>query len=157
MARLLAVALATLSAAAVAAPASAKTSWLCLPGAKPDPCSPSLKTTVFSSFSTRTGVVTPKANKPKIDCFYIYPTVSNQSTTVATKARDPEIRDIALFQAARYSQVCRVFAPLYRQITVAGLTHPNITAAQVKVGDRDIAAAWSEYLAKYNHGRGVVL
>ena len=32
----------------------------------------------------------------------------------------------ALWQAARYSRVCRVFAPLYRQTTVAGLTQRGV-------------------------------
>ena len=30
-------------------------------------------------------------------------------------------RSIALYQAARYSQYCRVFAPMYRQVTLAGI------------------------------------
>ena len=34
---------------------------------------------------------------------------------------DPEERSIALYQAARYSQHCRVFAPMYRQVTLAAL------------------------------------
>ena len=33
---------------------------------------------------------------------------------------DPELRSIARYQAARYSRDCRVFAPVYRQITLAG-------------------------------------
>ena len=56
-----------------------------------------------------------------MDCFYVYLTVSDQQTLLATKAKDPEIRSIALYQAARYSQHCRVFAPVYRQVTLAGL------------------------------------
>jgi hypothetical protein len=114
-----------------------------------------MKTTVFSGWETRAGVTTPKiARNPKVDCFYLYPTVSNQSTDVATKAADPEIRDIALFQAARYSQVCRVFAPLYRQVTVQGLNRGHYPA---KLGDRDLIEAWKLFLSKYSKGRGFVL
>jgi len=95
--------------------------------------------------------------KKTVDCFYVYPTVSNQQTTVATKAADPEIRDIALFQVARFSQVCRVFAPLYRQITVPGVQRGDATAADVALGDKDLLEAWRHYLEKWNKGRGVVL
>ena len=58
---------------------------------------------------------------PKIDCFYVYPTVSDQKGPNANLHIDPEERSIALYQAARYSQYCRVFAPMYRQITVPAL------------------------------------
>jgi Protein of unknown function (DUF3089) len=139
-----------------AAPASAKTTWLCRPGIAHNPCDPSLKTTIFSSFGQRTGVVQPTRSNPKVDCFYVYPTVSDQKKTVATKTAEPAVRDIALYQAARFSQVCRVFAPLYRQITVQGLSS-SATTTQRRLGDADITAAWKEYLARYNKGRGFVL
>jgi hypothetical protein len=119
---------------------------------------PSLSTTVFSPFNKQIAVLDPKAEtKPKIDCFYVYPTVSNQNQTVATKAKDPEIRDIALFQTARYSQLCRVFAPVYRQITVPSLGRDDATAKDQAIGAGDVLEAWKEYLKKYNKGRGVVL
>ncbi len=67
-------------------------------------------------------VIHPKAVKqPAIDCFYVYPTVSGQKTTLANFKVDPVERSIALYQAARYSQYCRVFAPMYRQVTLTAL------------------------------------
>jgi Protein of unknown function (DUF3089) len=145
-------------ALALPATAPAHVSWLCRPGQADNPCTPSLTTTVFSSSGKRVGVLHPKAEKhPKIDCFYVYPTVSNQNGETATKARDPEIRDIALFQAARYSQVCRVFAPLYRQITVPALQRRDFTAEDSAIGAADVLEAWKHYLRKYNKGRGIVL
>ncbi len=158
-ARLVLVFVLVVAAASVfAAQANAKVVWLCKPGMAKDPCTPSLKTTVFHPFDTKVGVITPKrVANPKIDCFYVYPTVSNQQTTNATKARDPEIQDIALYQTARYSQVCRVFAPIYRQITVPALERGDFTAANQKIGQGDVLEAWKQYLAKYNKGRGVVL
>jgi hypothetical protein len=140
---------------ALPATASAKVKWLCAPGVKNNPCAPSLKTTVFSSFNSQVGIAAPKiAKKPKIDCFYVYPTVSNQSGDIATKAIDPEISDIALFQAAPYSQVCRVFAPVYRQVTVQGLNRGKYAA---QPGDKDLLEAWKLFLSKYSKGRGFVL
>src|SRR3954451_6261726 len=148
---------ATFLCALIPSSAGASVKWLCRPGLAKSPCTGSEKTTVFSSFDKRIGVVTPKATKKPVDCFYVYPTVSNQQATVATKAADPEIRDIALFQVARYSQVCRVFAPIYRQITVPALQRSGVTAAQRAIGDKDVLEAWRLYLKKYNQGRGVVL
>jgi len=158
MRRILVAALAALLVAvALPATAGAKVRWLCAPGVKKNPCIPSFKTTVFSSFGNQVRVEAPKAaRKPKVDCFYVYPTVSNQNTNVATKAAAPEIRSIALFQAARFSQVCRVFAPLYRQVTVQGLQR-NPTAAERALGDKDVLEAWKLYLSRFNKGRGVVL
>ena len=94
---------------------------------------------------------------PKIDCFYVYPTVSDQETPFATLSIDPELRSIALYQAARYSQRCRVFAPVYRQATVAGLGGARGTSAEAERAYTDVRSAWRTYLRKYNKGRGVVI
>ena len=147
-----------------AAPAGAKTVWLCFPGHKPDPCTPGLSTTNYSpNVKKILGVTHPKqVSKPKFDCFYVYPTVSDQNTAVANLHIDPVERSIALYQTARYSQYCRVFAPMYRQVTLAGIgtvgkTPAQPTAAQAAEGPADVTAAFKTYLTKYNHGRGFVL
>jgi hypothetical protein len=144
---------------AFAATGSAKTVWLCLPGHQPDPCTPGLSTTVYSPSYGKLGVEHPQAVKhPAIDCFYVYPTVSGQPTGNANLTIDPEERSIALYQTARYSQYCRVFAPMYRQETLAGIgqgkptTTPN--AAEPVA---DVENALETYLRTYNHGRGFVL
>ncbi len=143
----------------LAAGASAKTVWLCLPGHHPDPCTPGLSTTVYTPSFKQLGVQHPKAVKhPAIDCFYVYPTVSGQPTGNANLAIGAEERSIALYQTARYSQYCRVFAPMYRQVTLAGIgqgtptTKPN-SAEPIA----DVESAFETYLHKYNHGRGFVL
>ena len=145
--------------AGAASAASAKTVWLCLPGASPDPCTPGLSTTVYSPSGKRLSVQHPKPVKhPAIDCFYVYPTVSGQATTLANFNIDPVERSIALYQAARYSQYCRVFAPIYRQVTLTALlAGTNETPAQLAVPLADVRSAFRDYLAKYNHGRGFVL
>lgn len=146
--------------AALAGTSAAKTVWLCKPGHKPDPCTPGLSTTVFSpSLKAKLGVEHPTAvAHPAIDCFYVYPTVSDQKTGNANLHIDPEERSVALYQAARYSQYCRVFAPMYRQLTLAGIgggsptTQPNPAIALA-----DVRSAFKTYLQKYNRGRGFVL
>jgi hypothetical protein len=140
------------------APAATPTKWLCLPGASPDPCSPGLQTTRFSPSGQNLGRSTPKAEKaPKVDCFYVYPTVSDQTTPTANLNIDPVESSITLYQAARYSQRCRVYAPVYRQFTLAALNSGKVDTSGATVGYRDVRDAWRTYLKKYNKGRGVVL
>jgi hypothetical protein len=153
------IALATAFAVTLAAgarPAEAKTIWLCKPGMAHDPCTPGLSTTVYSPTLKALRVTHPKPErKPAADCFYVYPTVSDQTTTLANRHIDPEERSIALYQAARYSQDCRVFAPMYRQVTLPALQAGNTESpAQLKVPVRDVTAAFKQYLRRYNpHGK----
>ena len=148
-----------LLAAAGAGSASARVIWLCKPGQRPDPCTPGLSTTVYSAKLTPLRVVHPKqVRKPGIDCFYVYPTVSDQTTTFSNLQIDPEERSVALYQAARYSQYCRVFAPMYRQVTAPALAGGDReTPADLRRPFADVRTAFETYLHKYNHGRGFVL
>jgi hypothetical protein len=135
--------------------AEAKTTWLCKPGMRSDPCVVGLKTTVFSPAGQQGAVLNVKADRaPKIDCFYVYPTVSDQKAALANLAKDPPIRSMALYHAARYSQHCRVFVPMYRQVTIQNIAQAGSVPKQTYA---DVRNAWREYLRKYNHGRGVVL
>jgi hypothetical protein len=144
------------------ASAPATTKWLCKPGLKTDVCGVGLATTEFSATGERLGVERPQRGARRIDCFYVYPTVSDQPTDYANKRIDPEIRSIALYQAARYTQECRVYAPVYRQRTIAGIQESvsggSTRAVETQdVAQADIREAWRTYLRRYNRGRGVVL
>jgi hypothetical protein len=158
--RILLAVLAILAIALIApAAASAKVVWLCKPGMRANPCEPSLTTTVFSPAGKRLGVrhVQP-ARRRRADCFYVYPTVSDQQQPQATQVVDDVLRSIALQQAARYSRDCRVFAPVYRQTTIYGLLHPeSVTDRMREQAYADVREAWRTYLRRYNHGRGVIL
>ena len=137
--------------------AEAKTVWLCKPGLADNPCDVGLDTTTVAPNGDPVGTNTPKAKKPKVDCFYIYPTVSEDEGTNSDLSIDPEERSIALYQAARYSQHCRVFAPMYRQLTLNAILNPNaIPEDAALLAYSDVLAAWKEYLKKENDGRGVV-
>jgi hypothetical protein len=145
-------------ALASAGGASAKTVWLCKPGLKDNPCLDELTTTVVRADGTSRIERRRPARKPEIDCFYVYPTVSGQSRVQATRGIDPEIRGIASAQVARFSTVCRPFAPVYRQFTISAIGDPSsITPARSRVVFRDVARAWRLYLRRYNRGRGFVL
>jgi Protein of unknown function (DUF3089) len=145
--------------AATASASSAKTVWLCFPGQHPDPCAPGLSTTKYTPSYKQIGVQHPKQVKsPAINCFYVYPTVSDQKTGNANLHIDPEEDSIALYQAARYSQYCKVYAPMYRQVTLDGIglgtptTKPNAAIAL-----SDVENSFETFLRKYNHGHGFVL
>jgi hypothetical protein len=155
--------LAALCMGALAPAASAgpdTTVWLCKPGLAENPCTPGLDATILSPSGEVLGVehITPDT-PPPVDCFYVYPTVSDDPTANSDLSIDPEERSIALYQAARYSQFCRVFAPMYRQITITQLLKgvDTITPEMRAIAYGDVVQAWNNYLEHYNDGRGVVL
>jgi hypothetical protein len=144
----------------LAGPASAKTVWLCKPGLKPDPCTPGLATTVYNApFTAALRVTHPQADRtPPIDCFYVYPTASDEKTPNSDLKIQSAERSIALYQVARYSQFCRVYAPMYRQVTLsgAGLSGSTATKPNLALPVKDVENAFEDYLAHDNHGRGFV-
>ena len=145
-------------ASPVGATPGSSTVWLCRPGLADNPCTPSLTTTVYNSQGQVVGVRHVKRPRhPKFDCFYVYPTVSDQKTPTADFTIDPVLRSIALYQAARYSSECRVFAPVYRQITLAALFSGAVVTPEIReTAYQDVRHAWLDYLHHDNHGRGVV-
>src|SRR5215204_4634126 len=106
---------------AAAGSARAEVVWLCMPGQDPNPCHEPLETTVQEQDGSSRVENPPLATDPPVDCFYVYPTVSEQRSRNADKSKDPEIVAIAQYQAGRYSQACTVYAPVYRQQTLGGL------------------------------------
>src|SRR3954451_926222 len=162
MATMLRLVVLVIAAAALAAGPTAHAedvAWLCRPGVEPNPCVGDQTTRYYEpDGSSRVATPAVRANPP-IDCFYVYPTVSNQPTPNATPTPDPEVRSIAVYQAQRFSTRCRVYAPLYREVTAAGVTVASQThdTTPYETAYEGVAAAWKEYLAKDNHGRGVVL
>ena len=145
----------TTSAATARGPSG--TVWLCRPGETGNPCLTSLATTVLEPSGRARVVPASPAKSPPVDCFYVYPTVSNQPTVNSNRRVGLRETAVAITQAARFSQVCNVYAPAYRQITLGALDHPNrITLAAARVAYRSVLSAFHDYLAHYNHGRGIV-
>jgi hypothetical protein len=138
--------------------ASADVVWLCKPGMADNPCEIPQDTTV-NEYGKPSRVETPPTGRREVDCFYVYPTVSNQTTPNANKDRDPELESIAKSQAARFSTQCRVFAPIYRQSTLASIAagRAGSSGADPELAFGDVREAWRDYLAKDNRGRPVVL
>ena len=133
-------------------------SWLCRPG-KDDACQRGLDAVAVRPDGSRAAEPFVPAAHPDIDCFYIYPTASRQTGTYADMQASPELVQVARAQAGRLASRCRLFAPIYRQITLRGLGG-WMTDRQALDWDKpyqDVLAAWRWYLAHENQGRGVVL
>lgn len=133
--------------------------WLCRPG-RQDACAQDLTVTVIAADGTRTIEPFKAAKSPKFDCFYVYPTISTDAGGNSDLVPGEDERRVVRFQAARFAAQCRVFAPVYRQVTLTALR--GILAGQQIPVDRalayrDVEAAWNDYLAHDNKGRGVVL
>lgn len=139
-------------------PVGARVPWLCHPDRMPNPCQRGLETTVLVRDGGRT-VERPRAGRRDVDCFFVYPTASGQQRDNAVAEREENVLSTARRHAARLSQHCRVFAPLYRQVTSIGLAKIG-TPAGARSGDiayRDVLAAWNAYRAGPGRGRAAVL
>ncbi len=123
--------------------------WLCFPNQPHDWCYVSLDTVVVSPAGHLTGVKVAPSSNPPVDCFYVYPTVSGENRQNADLRLQPAEKYAAIIQASQFSRVCRVFAPLYRQALGA--------SGNGALAYADVLAAWKDYLAHDNEGRGVVL
>ena len=162
-------------AALVAAPAAAQqpatappsvdyrqeANWLCLP-AREDACGKPLATTALNPNGYgSTGQVTPAKNA-RVDCFYVYPTVSRDAGDNSDLVAGIEEQAAAAVQFARFGTICRAFAPIYRQATLAALLRQATgagarTAGTMGLAYGDVRAAWRHYLKHYNKGRPFVL
>lgn len=146
--------------------------WLCRPGKVGQVCDENLDATVIAADGTLTVKPFTKAAAPAIDCFYVYPTISSDQGTNSDLNAGDEERSAVESQAARFGEHCRVFAPVYRQIPLAALTGalsgqpadstststtPAGTVSPRELAYGDVLAAWKQYMAHDNQGRGVVL
>ena len=138
---------------------AAGTVWLCSPGQAADPCTSSLRATVVPAHGATTIQDAQASAGSAFDCFYVYPTVSTEpSDNADLRVQTAEV-GVAIAQAARFSQVCRVWAPMYRQVTLAGLVKALGADADPQadtVAYDSLLSAWRDYLAHDNHGRPII-
>jgi hypothetical protein len=136
-------------------------SWLCRPG-RADACDVDLTTTVISPIGALTQETWTANRNAPIDCFYVYPTVSTDPTPNSDMKPDPAEFNVIRQQFARFGSVCQPYAPMYRQITLAGLrmllANPNAgVSLQHGIQYDDVRDAWRYYLEHDNKNRGFVL
>lgn len=140
---------------------SEKDNWLC----RPDNlryCDTDMSTTVVMADGEMIEETWSRNEDAEIDCFYVYPTVSRDTTPNSDlEAGEGEINVIRQ-QFARFGSQCRVFAPIYRQVTLTAL-RANMSGqgqsmnADRELGYKDVVNAWNHYMENHNDGRGVVL
>lgn len=137
-----------------------KASWACRPDVDGDACDGDLTAVEVLPNGTTQRVTHQPAPAPKIDCFYIYPTVDlNVLAGLHQNIQDKsEPYKTTALQAARLSEVCRVFAPLYRQVTIGTyLTASEDRGLCFDVAYDDVRRAFEHYLQNDNQGRGFVI
>lgn len=136
-------------------------SWLCRPDTPGDECHKPLDATIVNADGTTRIEPFVPAVDPPIDCFYVYPTVSTDNAANSDMVADEQEHQAVRNQAARLRSQCRLFAPIYRQVTLGKLFNAAPPApgaedpGQIAYGD--VLDAWKHYLANDNRGRGVVL
>lgn len=135
--------------------------WLCRPDLPANPCAAAdLSATEILPDGSRRRVEHVAAKDPKIDCFFVYPTVDIDERP----GNHSDFRDVTpmlratIGQGARFQEVCRLFVPLYRQITAGTYAAPTWNLnTRLDIAFSDIQDAFAHYLGQHNGGRKVVL
>ena len=148
---------ASTSDAAVPRTDAAGTVWLCRPGLTDNPCTADLSWTALGGDGSASVQTVQPATNAAVDCFYVYPTVSTETSANADLEVQPAETAVAIAQASRFSQVCHVWAPMYRQRTLRSIGSTLAASAQSDVmAYNSVLAAWQDYLTNFNDGRPIV-
>lgn len=138
---------------------SSEAMWLCRGGGPGDQC---LDNGLDATAVEPDGGLRPAphvvAADPQFDCFYVYPTVDLSlapGNHTDFSDIDPML-DPLLSQAARFTALCRVFAPLYRQVTIGTFGSPD-AQRYLDIAYADVRDAWRHYMGQYNGGRPFVI
>lgn len=124
--------------------------WLCRPD-RTDVCDDDLTIETLGATGERSIEPFSAADDPGVDCFYVYPTVSNDPTPNSDLIPDGGEITAVQAQAARLAGSCRVFAPMYRQATlgtiaarIAGTADNTDRGEADKGGERDAGSGDNE-------------
>jgi hypothetical protein len=133
--------------------------WICRPDLPFDVCRGDATATELLADHSRSIVPAGPAPQPDIDCFYVYPTVDldllpgNQS---AAADRAPAAR-ATLSQLTPFNGVCKLYVPVYRQVTIGTYLFGQGEGPRSDVAFSDVQDAFFHYMGRYNHGRKIVL
>jgi hypothetical protein len=142
----------------VANPYADDSLWLCQPGLSHDYCLDDLTATEIKPDGSLLTVPFTPAAQTDFDCFYIYPTV-DLTGPVGNHTDFTDVSPMAvplMSQAARFSELCTVYAPLYRQITILTFKSPK-KDEYLEIAYGDVHEAFTYYLEHFNQGRPFVL
>jgi hypothetical protein len=100
-----------------------------------------------------------------VDVFYIYPTLdfsgANWNADIHNKKLNKRIERTAIrFQASVFNGACKVYAPRYKQGTLASFYDKTGTGSGSKALElayADVRAAFKYYIKNYNNGRPFIV
>jgi hypothetical protein len=149
------------SARAPAPSSSSSSAWLCRPDLPTDPCrSADLTATELRPDGSRLLVAHHPAPSPTVDCFYVYPTVDLELVpgNHDDLADVRKVRATTVAQAARFTETCALWVPLYRQVTLGTYLQPKETLERgLALAFTDVERAFAEYLTRADRSRKIVL
>jgi len=128
--------------------------WVCRADVDDDACDTDL-TAASTTVDGTTGTIEPEpAAAEAVDCFYIYPTVNFEGSRDDAMSADMTAElNVVNAQLAPFGEACRLWAPLYRQLTLAGFGNPE----DREVAYGDVRGAFFHWLANDSDGRPFVL
>lgn len=141
--------------------------WMCRPDIDVNECVRDMDATLMLPSGKQVFAPHVEAKHTAFDCFYVYPTVlltrSGNQTDFSDSATGARIvLDPLRSQAAPFTRVCSVYAPLYRQSgmgasATGGTPSAASMAATAALAFQDVKAAFDYYLKNDNKGRPFVL
>ena len=137
--------------------------WLCKPGIADDVCGRDLDATAVAADGSTEVIEHEVADDPPVDCFYVYPTTSGDPGPNSDfEPGEPEEIATVYNQAARLTSTCRVYAPVYRQLTLSMIGRGGSRGAGDGADPRavaygDVLDAFKQFVANESEGRGFVL
>jgi hypothetical protein len=134
--------------------------WLCKPGITVDRCAELDQTVTYVYEDGNMAVFQhePVDDAP-FDCFYVYPTVDlrDEPGNMLDLTDDTLMLRPLYNQAARFNQLCNIYAPKYRQMTIGTYNLDNTFESEYfQLGYSDVESAFDQYLLE-NPGRQFVL
>jgi hypothetical protein len=142
--------------------AAASLAWLCRPGQAADPCDSGLAVSAVTADGTVRSATWPSsAGASKFACFYVYPTWSLAKTANTSLAVTQVLAYDAMEQGGPLSQVCDVWAPVYRSQTfpsvLKGLNgDEQVMNSTFTTAYDSVLPAWQWFLA-HTGGKPIIL
>lgn len=131
-------------------PYAADELWVCKPGAASNRCLELDQTVTYIYSDTSQAVFehVPSVD-PDFDCFYVYPTVDMREEP--GNSEDLIIDELMLEaihnQAARFTEVCEMYVPLYHQMTIGTYQSGDYRSTEFfAIAFEDVEEAFSQYL-----------
>lgn len=138
---------------------SNETLWMCKPGAANNPCEANVAATEILKDNTHGQPIAHTVKQDAaFDCFYVYPTVdlASEAGNHMDLTDNAAPKAVATIQAARFSSVCRIYAPYYRQMKIGTYRSADFLK-HFEFAYKDVVNAFDYYLKNNNNGRDLVL